>query len=327
MAFEHIGRGPKAQIDTAITDGKILAGDTVFTTDGNELVLIERDNSKVVVKSRTENEIEVLGVNLSSEVKDGAKIPAGVDLEDFIKLLVQKRIAASYTAPTISIANNGGQAATTVEAGTTVTVSVKSTFTKNDAGAITKHSITLAGVEVATGTDAVLTFSDSYAVPDGNFIAKSSVDYAEGAIKNDNFGDASPDGHIAAGTKTSSNYTIVGARKAFYGTAGAGSLPELTSDYIRTLANNKLAPKAGDKLNLTVAEGQQHIIVALPAGRTLSQVTYVDLGDKGMLSKFTQTTVNVDGASDSVEANANNVYTYSMASAAAAAMNFEFVVA
>ena len=327
MAFDHIGRGPKNQIATAVTNGDIVAGDVVVTNDGNELVLIERDNSQVVVKSRTENAIEVLGVNLSSEVKDGSTIPAGVDLEDFIKLLVQKRIAATYSSPSVSIANNGGQAATTVESGTSVTVSVKSTFTKNDAGAITKHAITLAGAEVATGTDAVLTFSDTYNVPDGNFVAKSSVSYGEGAIKNDNFGDASPSGHIAAGSVNSSNYTIVGARKAFYGTAGAGSLPELTSAYIRTLSGSKLGPKAKDTFTLTVAEGQQHVIVSLPAGRTLSQVTYVDLGDKGMLSKFTQTTVAVAGASDTVDTNTNNVYTYSMASAAAAAMNFEFVIA
>lgn len=327
MALENIGRGPKAQIATAVADGKIKAGDIVVTNDGNELVLIERDNSQVVVKSRTQNDIEVLGVNLSTEIANGKVIPAGTDIEDFIKKLVQKRIAATYAKPTIAIANNGGQAATTVEAGTSVTVSVKSTFTQKDAGAITKHSITLANAEVATGTEATLTFSDTYAVPDGNFIAKSTVEYAEGAIKNDNFGDASPTGHIAAGSISSSNYTIVGARKAFFGTAGAGSLPELTSAYIRTLANNKLAPVAGDKLNLTIAEGQQHVIVSLPAGRTLSQVTYVDLGDKGMLSKFNTTTVDVAGASDSVAVNTNNVYTYSMASAAAAAMNFEFVIA
>ena len=327
MALENIGRGPKAQIATAIADGKIKAGDIVVTNDGEELVLIERDNSQVVVKSRTQNDIEVLGVNLSTEIANGKVIPAGTDIEAFIKKLVQKRIAATYTKPTIAIANNGGQAAATVEAGASVTVSVKSTFTKKDAGDITKHYITLAGAEVATGTEATLTFSDTYAVPDGDFIAKSTVDYEEGAIKNDNFGDASPTGHIAAGSISSSNYKIVGARKAFFGTAGAGSLPELTSAYIRTLSNNKLAPVAGDKLNLTVAEGQQHIIVSLPAGRTLSQVTYVDLGDKGMLSKFNTTTVDVAGASDSVAVNTNNVYTYSMASAAAAAMNFEFVIA
>ena len=328
MPLEKIGRGPKAGIATEVTAGNLKAGDIVLTNDekGDELILIERDNTAHAVKSRTENAIEVLGVNLSSEVKDGATIPAGVDLEEFIKLLVQKRIAATYTAPTIALANNGGQAATTVEAGTQVTISVKSTFTPNDAGAVTKHALTIAGVEVATGTDNPLTYSETYTVPDGNLVVKSSATYAEGAIKNDNFGDESPEGHINGGTISSSNYTIVGARKAFYGTA-TGALPTIDSAYIRTLAGSKLNPKAGEKINVTIAEGQQHLIVSLPSSRTLSQVTYLDLGDKGMLSKFTTSTVAVAGATANVDSDNSNVYVYSMASPAEAAMNFELLLA
>lgn len=329
MPLDHIGRGPKASIAQAIADGKIVAGDIVVTTDekGNELVLIERDNSEVVIKSRTQADIEVMGVNLSDGVANGKVIPAGTDLEEFIKQLVQKRIAASYTAPTIAIANNGGQKAETVEAGTTVSMNLKSTFTANDAGAITKHAILRGSEEVATGTEAVLTYADTYVVPDGTTTFKSTTSFGEGAIKNDNFGDASPDGHIAAGSKTSSNYNVKGARYAFYGAVDAGLLPTIDSAYIRALSGKKLDPAANGTFTLQVAEGQQHIVVSLPAGRTLKQVTYVDLGDKGMLEKFTSSIVPVAGASADVDANNSNVYTYSMASPAAAAMNFEFLMA
>lgn len=326
MPLKHIGRGPKADISAEVTKGNLEAGDLVVTNDGSELVLIERDNSEVAIKSRTEKAINVLGVNLSSEVKDGSTIPAGIDLEQFIKMLVQKRIAATYTAPTIALANNGGQAATTVESGTQVSISVKSTFTQHDAGAITAHSLTIAGAEVATGTDNPLTYTEKYTIPDGNLVIKSTATYAEGTIKKDNFGDASPSGHIAAGSISSSNYTIVGARKAFYGTA-AGTLPSLDSAYIRALSGNTLNPKAGSKINVTIAEGQQHLVVSLPSSRTLAQVTYVDLGDKGMLEKFTKSTVNVAGATSNVDADASNVYVYSMAAPAAAAMNFELLLA
>lgn len=328
MALDHIGRGPKAAISQAVTDGKLVAGDLVVTNDakGNELVLIERDNSQLVIKSRTQEDIEVVGVNLSDGVSNGKVIPAGTDIEEFVKMLVQKRIAATYKAPTIAIANNGGQAATTVETGSTVSVNVKSTFTANDAGAITSHVIKLNGTEAASGTDAVLTHAEELVVADGSNTYTSTVVYAEGAVKNDNFGDASPNGHIAAGSKTSSNYVITGARKAFFGTA-AGTLPTLDSAYIRGLGNEKLAPVAGDALTLTVAEGQQHIIVAVPSTRTVKQITYVDLGDKGMLEKFTKSTVAVAGASADVATDSANVYVYSMAAPAAAAMNFEFLLA
>lgn len=324
----NIGRGPKDQIATAIAQDKLNAGDFVITNGdkGDELVVIERDDTPVVIKSRTQEDIQVMGVNLSSEVADGKTLSAGMTLDDFVRKLVQKRIAASYTAPTIAIANNGGQAAATVEAGTTVSVKLKSTFTQKDAGAVTSHVILRGTEEIASSTDAVLTAEESYVVPDGTTTFKSTASYAEGAIKNDNFGDASPTGHIAAGSKTSSNYNIVGARKAFYG--ALVSLPEtLDSAAIRGLSQNKLAPAANDKLTVQIAEGQQHLVVALPAGRTLKQVTYVDLGDKGMLSKFTQSTVAVAGASDSVGTDNNVVYTYSMASPAAAAMTFELLLA
>lgn len=325
----NIGRGPKAEIAQAIADGKIKAGDFVVTNDekGNELVVIERDNSQLVVKSRTQNDIQVMGVNLSDGVSNGKTIPAGTDLEDFIKQLVQKRIAATYTQPSVKIANNGGQAAATVEAGTSVNISVKSTFTAGNAGAITKHAITRGGTEVATGTEAELTHSETFVIPDGATTLKSTVTYAEGAIKNDNFGDASPNGHIAAGSKSSSNYTITGARQAFYGAVGAGALPTIDSAMIRGLANKKLNPAAGEALTVTIAEGQQHLVVSLPSTRTLKQVTYVDLGDKGMLEKFTTSTVAVAGASADVATDNSNVYVYSMAAPAAAAMNFELLLA
>ena len=330
MAF-NIARGPKDQIETAIAAGKISEGAFVVTNDnddaeGNELVIVERDKTPVVVTSRTQEAIKVMGVTLSSEVADGKTLPAGMNLDDFVKLLVQKRIAASYTAPTIALANNGGQAAATVEAGTSVSIKLKSTFTQKDAGAVTSHVIKRGDTEIATGTEATLTGEETFVVPDGTTTYKSTAEYAAGAVKNDNFGDASPTGKIEAGSKTSSAYNIVGARKAFYG--ALVSLPEtIDSDAIRGLANNKLAPAAGDKLTVQIAEGQQHLIVSLPAGRTLSQVTYVDLGDKGMLAKFTQSTVAVAGASESAGNNTNNVYVYSMASPAAAAMNFELLLA
>lgn len=329
MILDKIGRGPKSAIASAVEAGKLDAGDFIVTNgaNGEELVLIERDLTPVVIKSRTQNDISVMGVNLSTEVADGKTIPAGTDLDTFIRKLVQKRIAATYSAPSISIANNGGQAATVVEAGETVTIKVKSTFTQNDAGAVTKHAISVGGTESATGTGATLEHEESKVIGDGSTIVKSTVTYEAGAVKKDNFGDDSPSGKIEAGSKSSSNYTITGARKAFYGSL-SGALPTVDSALIRGLANNKLNPASGNVLSLTVAEGDQHIIVSVPSTRTVSQITYVDLGDKGMLSKFTKSTVAVEGAGGAgVSANQSNTYIYSMASPAAAAMNFDFLLA
>lgn len=328
MPLDHIGRGPKSEIAKAVTAGTLVPGDLIITNDekGNELVLIERDKSQVVIKSRTQNDIEVLGVNISTEVANGKVLPAGMDLEEFVKKLVQKRIAATYTAPTITLANNGGQAATTVEAGSTVSIKLTSTFTQHDAGTISTHTINRGSEGIATGTENILNGIETLVVPDGTTTYTSVATYKEGAIKKDNFGDNSPTGHIVAGTKTSTAYNIVGARKAFWGT-GTGAVPALNSAYIRALSGSMLNPTAGKTFTLTVPEGDQFIVVSLPSTRTLKQVTYVDLGDKGMLEKFTKSTVAVAGAGGAgVAANNSNTYVYAMAAPAAAAMNFEFLI-
>lgn len=326
MALNHIGYGPKDQIEAAVAAGQLEAGDVVVTNENELVILNGNDASQHVIKSRTQEDITVMGVNLSDGVADGKVIPAGTDIDAFIKQLVQKRIAATYKAPTIAIANNGGQAAVVVEAGTTVNVNVKSTFTQNDAGAVTSHVVKRNSTEVATGTDLTLIHTEELVVADGATTFTSTVEYAEGAIKNDNFGDASPAGHIAAGSKTSGNYTITGARKAFYGT-GTGATPTVDSAYVRALAGSVLNPTAGATINVTVAEGEQFIVVSLPSTRTLKQVTYVDLGDKGMLEKFTKSTVAVEGAGAGVDADNSNVYVYAMAAPAAAPMNFELLLA
>lgn len=327
MALKHIGRGPKDKVTEAIASGVIESGDLVLTSGENadELLIIERDNTPVPVTSRTQNDIQVVGVNLSDAVTDGQTIPAGTSVEDFIKKLVQKKIPATYTAPTISLANNGGQAPAVVEVGSAINVNVKSTLTINDGGAIEKHAILVNDVESATGTDAELVYNESIVIEDGDIVIKSAVNYAAGAIKNDNFGNESPEGAIASGSINSEEFVITGARKAFYG-AASGELPTIDSAYIRALANSKLDPKAGDIIRVSMAIGDRHLIVSLPSSRTLSQVTYLNLGDTGMLQKFTSSTVSVEGASEG-NADSNNVYVFTMAAPAEAAMDFELKLA
>ncbi len=328
----NIGRGPKAAIDAAVASGDLAPLDIVVTEEENgkdgELVLIDQDKTQKVITPRTQKDILVQGINLSDKVKDGVTISAGTSLEEFIAALVQKRIAATYTQPTITLANNSGTTANNavVETGSTASLKIRSTFVKNDAGALSAHKILKGTAEVATGTGATLDYTESLIVPDGATVFKSTGTYAEGAIKNDNLGDASPNGHIAAGTKTSGNYTVTGARKAFYAPIAAGNLPTVNSAFIRGLAGSKLNPTAGSTIDLKVAEGQQHVVFALPKARTVKQITYVDLGDKGMLEKFTKSTVSVEGASTGY-AQDYNVYIYSMAAPAAAAMNFQFLLA
>ena len=79
--LQHIGRGPKSEIAAALQSGALVIGDLVVTTgsNGNELVLIERDGSQVVIKSRTDSELTILGKT----------VPAGSDLDAVIGVLAE----------------------------------------------------------------------------------------------------------------------------------------------------------------------------------------------------------------------------------------------
>lgn len=157
-----------------------------------------------------------------------------------------------------------------------------------------------------------------------SFTAKAT--YEEGEIKNNNLGEPSPDGHVLAGSVTSSAYNIIGQRNAFWG-SGVGKFEDISSDKIRTLTNKRLNLSANTNIALKVESGQQYIAFALPSPRTLKQVIYDDLGDKGMLASFVKSTIQVaDARGEQNGLKDYNCYVYNLNTPAAAPMNFTFVI-
>ena len=318
--------GSKENIDTAKTNGTIGPQDVLFL-DNREIGWIAKDGSTVISTSRTQEAITVNGVT-GLGIANGATISAGTSLDDFVKMVVQKAIPATYTKPSVSIANNGGQASGNVEAGTTISPKLKATFTKNDAGDLTSIVIKKGSTEVANGTESPLTYTgDDVVIGDESITFTASATYGDAPVKTNNLGQESKENWFAGGTVNSGNYTITGKRNLFYGT-GVGSVPEVTSDMVRGLANKKLAPAAGTSFNINVAVGQQYIVIAYPATlRDINNVTYVEANDSGMASSFTKTTINVaDARGGSNGTMSYKVYTYAMAVPAAAAMTFKVTI-
>lgn len=236
--------GSKEGVETAKQQGKIDAYDVLFLDNG-ETGWIDKNGETKLSTPRTQTPIVVNGVT-GLGIADKQTIPAGKSLEEIVKMLVQKPIPATYTQPSVSITNNGGQ--------------------------------------------------------------------------------ASPEGHVMAGSVTSGNYNISGQRNMFYGT-GVGKFENADSTKIRALTNKRLNPTAGLKILLKVETGQQYIVFALPAPRTLTQVIYDDLGDKGMLSSFVKSTVQVaDARGEQNGLKDYNCYVYNLATPAQAPMNFTFVI-
>lgn len=318
--------GSEAKVDEALAAGTIDAYDILFLNEG-KVGWIDKDGHKVIAEDKTSENIIVNGVT-GLGVPNGSTIPAGKTINDVVKMLVQKAIPATYTKPTVSLGNNGGQAAGNVEAGTSVTPKLRATFSKNDAGELTAISIKKGSESVADGASSPLDYAgEAIVVGDETVSFTASATYGDAPVKNDNLGNPSKDNWFAGGTINSSAYSISGKRNLFYGT-GVGDVPGLTSDVIRGLSNKKLAPQNGLSFNIPVAVGQQYIVIAYPANlRDVSNITYVEANDGGMASSFTKNTLDVADARGGENGKMSyKVYTYAMSVPAAAPMTFKVTI-
>lgn len=322
-----IGYGNKTDLNAAISASTIDEGDLVVTKDTEELAFVKPDKSPLFIKSRSSKEYTLNGTDLGA-LKDGESIPEGTSIDDLLNMITQKAIAPTYNQPTVSIAKSGaGTAAGSYEAGTSITPIFTATFNKNDAGTLTKLAVLKGSAEVGSGTASPYTYTgEAIVLGDETITYKAQATYGDGPVKNNNLGTPDATGQVKAGTKDSSALSFVGQRNTFWG-YGAGTIESPSSDQIRGLANKRLNVAANNVISVAIATGSQHIVFALPAPRTLKQVSYDDLGDKGMLSAFTKTTVQVADARGGENGKKDyNVYVYNMSTPSAATMNFSFTI-
>lgn len=317
--------GPSTGVEAKIGDGTINESDFVVTSDTDEWIYIdENKDQKVLGSSKTKQTHEVnLGGSIGG-LADGTEIPTGTTLDEFIAMLTQKAIPATYTQPAVTIRNSTGNAAGAYEVGTNINTTLQALFTQNDAGVLTTLAIYKQGTEdvlISGASSPQSTEAQEFQLTDGSVTFYATATYEEGAIKNNNLGQPSPEGHITAGSKNSSNFTFTGQRNMFYGT-GVGAAPDVTSENVRALTSKKLNPTQGYSFNITVAEGQQYVRIAYP--NTLRKITkcfYVEQ-NTDLAANFEEEVISVQGANGAAGAD-YKVLTYEMAVPAAAAMTLQ----
>lgn len=326
MANVKFLTGSKAGIDEQIATGNIDSGDIILTSDTDEMVFINPNSEKKVIKSKTQNSYTLKGTNIGA-LADGSTIEAGISIDDLLAMITQKSIPATYTAPTIKLSKTAGSATGNHEVGTSIGVTLSSTFTQNDAGAITAHNILKGSTNVFTGEakNTVSAETEDFTLGEETVSFYSEASYGDGAIKNDNLGQPSPQNAIKASSVKSSAVSFTGKRAYFFGT-GVGDLPTLNSATVRGLSAPQLDPKQGTTFSIPVSVGQQYIIFAYPSSlRDVNQVMYVETNDTGMAPNFTKNLINVEGA-NGYTAKEYKVYTYRMATPAAATMTFKVTI-
>lgn len=318
--------GARENIETAKTAGTLNAYDMLHLDNG-EMGWLDKDGNVVIHADRSQVAHTLNGTTLGS-LQNGDTIPAGVTMDELLVMMTQKAIPATYTKPTISLANNGGQAAGNVEAGTSITPKLKATFTQNDAGALTNINIKKDGTVVETGSTSPLTHTgDAFVIGDATVTYKATASYAAAPVKNNNLGKESTENWFDAGSVESSAFSITGKRYSFAGT-GVGAVPTVDSAFVRGLTKKTLGPSNGNKITINVEVGQQYVAFAYPATlRDVNQVKYEEANDTGMASNFTKSTVDVADARGGTNGlTSYKVYTYAMAVPAAAAMTFTVTI-
>lgn len=329
IKFYH---GASSGIQDKITDGTINESDLVITSDTNELIYIDENKEQQPLgssKSSQEWQVNLGSGGTVGGLKTGDTIDAGTTLDDLIKLLTQKSVPATYQQPGVTCRVTGGTQAGNIEAGTVIDTTIQGVFTKNDAGDLSQMEVYVEGLSEPQGpftspTSPITAEPNNFTLGDGTVSFYAKATYGEGAIKNDNLGQPSPNGHIQAGSTNSSKINFVGKRYTFYGT-GTGSTPELGSDTIRGLSNKQLGASNGTSFNVNVAEGDQYVIIAYPATlRNMTKCFYVEQ-NTDLVANFNLSTVQVEGANQ-FNAIDYKVYVYSMAVPAAAGMTLQVTI-
>ena len=322
VKFYH---GASTAIQDQIDSSVINESDLVITSDTDELIYIDETKTQRPLgssKSKQEWEVKLGSGGTVGGLKTGDTVPLGTTMDDLIKLLTQKAIPATYIQPGVTCRVSSGTAAGSYEVGTQINTTIQGTFTQNDAGALTSIEIKKGASSVLSSpTSPVTTDAQTFTLGEETVTFTATATYAEGAIKNDNLGQPSPEGHIQAGSKTSSGVSFTGKRNLFYGT-GVGAAPSMTSEAVRGLTNKQLGPANGTSFNINVATGQQYVVIAYP--KTLRKITkcfYVEQ-NTDLAENFTEQTISVQGANGAAGAD-YRVLVYEMAVPAAAGMTLQ----
>ena len=294
MAKVKFLTGSKGDIDTKISNGLIDDGDMVLTSDTDELVFINPKLEKRIIKSKTQKDYVLQGTSLGG-LADGSVIAAGTSIDELLEMITKKVIPPSYNTPKLVLTSNIAE--TEFEVGEKVNLIFSSTFTKNDAGTISEHKLLQNGnIIYENKSNSLSTEVNDLVLSETKTIFTSQAEHGAGPIKNNNFGEPDSTNAIPQGSLTSNSIEYIGHRKLFFG-AGTGDIPELTSENIRALSSSILNPSEEMEFSIDMADGQQYVVIAYPSNiRDIEKITYVQLGDDGMVSSFEQSLVNVEGA-------------------------------
>ena len=202
-----------------------------------------------------------------------------------------KTIHPTYSSPTLSIGTS--PSAGNVEIGSSISVTLNSTFTQNDGGSAVTTTYKKNGTAMGSNTDNIvnITSAISYAV---------TVGYGQGACKNDNLGALDCTGRIGAGTVTSTSVTYTPLPARYWGYSASASPTDVDVRSVAGGGSELSNSKTKSSFNISIPGSSNHIFFAYPA--SLGTLSSISVGGFESISVFTLTTrtlVNASGYSQS----------------------------
>ena len=170
-----------------------------------------------------------------------------------------------------------------------------------------------------TGSFTKFTVGDST-----NYKVSVTTSYGDGAIPKTNLGNDYAAGQIKAGSKTASSAAVTGYRNMFFGTMTTKPA-DITSADIRALTTKQPKGNVTDKV-INIPVGALRVMFAVPSDKQITSITDTNGLGAQILSSFTQTTAQVEGA-NSYTAIEYKVYYMDYASANDTANTYKVTVA
>lgn len=278
---------PIGQTEVGIVDAVVGYSYVGNCFVANEINLFSIENGYIKTVWETGDLISATRLNNIEEGIENNRL----DINILKNLLIQ---LPTYTYPTVTITSNIKSA----ELGSSISPTIKATYTKNDGGSVKSILI----------KDGSVGISDNYSITVPRFILKEDknytveISYGDGEIKKDNFGNKCEDGQIKAGTISSST-TIKPYRGYFGFCSNSSEIPN--GDTIRSNNIKGLDLKKGDNITVTTDKTSRLVCFAYPNSLgECKKIRYDNLNDDENKSAFNTMVLNV------VDANGENPISY-----------------
>lgn len=301
---ENFLQSAKYDNETHVLTLTLSNGDEV-SVDLSDLIPSALSTTQVSIPTEGAITVELGPNGAIGGYKTGDVIAPSTTVQQILTKIMSKQIPPTYTAPSASIKQStGASAAGSYEIGSSVNIGVDATFTKNDAGDATNYEFFENNTSVQSGITTSYT-KDAAQTLSATTSYKVTITYEEGPIKNDNLGDPYPTGHIAAGSKTSGNYTLTPYRQGYF-MGSTANTDAVTSDVIRSLPSKKNGAYAAGTYRFTVPVGAVRVLIACPADKPgVTLINNESALNADVTKTFTKSTIEVEGANGFTAASYN----------------------